>query len=126
MQYQFRRARIVAGVALAAAGALTLSGVAQASDDSARLGQTAASLGARAQFPPFPPCFPFPPFVTCPPALLLTGVPNANTKAPGVTSPNLLSPELAEVVSAQGSTKLENGGALLRLQRRRSAAACPR
>lgn len=116
MQYQFRRARIVAGVALAAAGALTLSGVAQASANSANLGLTTVNLGASAQLPPIPtippiPCIPIPPFVTCPPALQLTDVPNANTKAPGVTSPNLLSPELAEIVSAQGSTKLENGTA---------------
>jgi uncharacterized protein DUF839 len=79
MRYEFRRSRIVAGVALATAGALALSSVAQASDNSGRL--------------------------------RLTDVPNANTKAPGVTSPNLLSPELAEVASAQGSTKLENGTA---------------
>jgi hypothetical protein len=111
MQYQFRRARIVVGVSLAAAGALTLSGVAQASDNSA---PTAAGLGAAVQLPPLPtipplPCFPIPPFVTCPPALQLTDVPAPNPKAPGVTSPNVLSPELAEVVAAQGSNKLENG-----------------
>jgi hypothetical protein len=111
MQYRFRRARVVAGVALAAAGALALSGVAQASDESARLGLTTANLGAPAQLPPLP-CFPFPPFVTCPPpSVQLTDVPNANPKAPGVTSPNVLSPELAQVVTAQGSNKLENGTA---------------
>jgi hypothetical protein len=114
MQYQFRRARVVAGIALAVAGALALSGVAQASDNSAGRGLTTANLGVSAQFPPLPPlpCIPFPPFVTCPtPSLQLTDVPNANTKTPGVTSPNVLSPELAQVVAAQGSNKLENGTA---------------
>lgn len=43
----------------------------------------------------------------------LTGVPSANTKAPGVTSPNILSPELAEIEAARGSLKLENGTALI-------------
>lgn len=38
----------------------------------------------------------------------LTSVPSANTKAPGVSSPNVLSPELREVTLAQGSTPLEN------------------
>jgi hypothetical protein len=110
MQYQFRRARVVAGVAVAAAGALALSGVAQASDNSTSLGLTTANVGATAQLPPIP-CIPGLPFVTCPPSLQLTNVPTANPKAPGVTSPNVLSPELAEVVTAQGSNKLENGTA---------------
>ncbi len=38
----------------------------------------------------------------------LTGVATANLKAPGLTSPNNLSPELAEVVRAQGSHVVEN------------------
>jgi hypothetical protein len=41
----------------------------------------------------------------------LTGVP-ANPKVTGVTSPTLLSPELAQVVAAQGSTPVENPGAV--------------
>ncbi|HEY6424035.1 MAG TPA: hypothetical protein VIY28_12465 [Pseudonocardiaceae bacterium] len=39
----------------------------------------------------------------------LTNVATANTKTPGVTSPNALSPELTEIVTAQGSNRLENG-----------------
>jgi hypothetical protein len=39
-----------------------------------------------------------------------TSVP-ANAKAAGVTSPNVLSPELVEQVAAQGSMRLENGTA---------------
>ena len=42
----------------------------------------------------------------------LTGVPNANTKSPGYSPPNVLSPELREAVVAQGSTKLESGSPL--------------
>jgi hypothetical protein len=38
----------------------------------------------------------------------LTGVPNANPKAIGVTVPTVLSPELTQVVRAQGSTPVEN------------------
>ena len=38
----------------------------------------------------------------------LTHVPSANTRAPGVVKPNVLSPELAEVVRATGSMLLEN------------------
>jgi hypothetical protein len=38
----------------------------------------------------------------------LTGVPAANTKSPGYASPSVLSPELAQIVVAQGSTKVEN------------------
>ena len=41
----------------------------------------------------------------------LTGVPSANTKVVGIARPNVLSPELAEIVQAQGSTPLENGTA---------------
>ncbi len=41
----------------------------------------------------------------------LTGVPSANPKAPGMTAPNILSPELTESVLAQGSFRLENGTA---------------
>src|SRR5262245_40296636 len=40
----------------------------------------------------------------------LTEVPNANPKSPGLSSPNVLSPELAEIHVAQGSTKMENSG----------------
>jgi hypothetical protein len=40
--------------------------------------------------------------------LSLTGVVDANPKAPGLSSPNRLSPELAQVVRAQGSDKVEN------------------
>jgi hypothetical protein len=38
----------------------------------------------------------------------LTSVPAANPKSPGVTQPNVLSPELAEVVCASGAMRLEN------------------
>src|SRR5262245_10271426 len=38
----------------------------------------------------------------------ITPVPSANTKAPGVSKPNVLSPELAEVVRASGAMRLEN------------------
>ena len=41
----------------------------------------------------------------------LTGVP-ANPKVTGVTSPTIISPELAQVVAAQGSTPVENPGAV--------------
>jgi len=40
--------------------------------------------------------------------LHLTDVPDANSKAPGLTSPNRLSPELMAVARAQGSMQLEN------------------
>lgn len=40
--------------------------------------------------------------------LRLTGLPAAQPKAPGLTTPNVISPELAQVVRAQGSTRLEN------------------
>jgi hypothetical protein len=40
----------------------------------------------------------------------LTNVP-ANTKSPGISSPNVLSPELTELAVARGSNKLENGTA---------------
>ena len=40
--------------------------------------------------------------------LNLTDVPQANTKALGLTSPNNLSPELSQVVRAQGSMTVEN------------------
>jgi hypothetical protein len=43
----------------------------------------------------------------------LTGVPNANPKAVGVTVPTVLSPELAQVVRAQGSTPVENPNAFV-------------
>ncbi|MDQ1709507.1 MAG: hypothetical protein QOG49_892 [Frankiaceae bacterium] len=43
----------------------------------------------------------------------LTPVPTANPKAPGVSSPNVLSPELAEIEAARGSMRLENGTALI-------------
>jgi hypothetical protein len=38
----------------------------------------------------------------------LTNVPSANTKSPGLTSPNILSRELVELARAQGSTVVEN------------------
>src|SRR5262249_18285820 len=38
----------------------------------------------------------------------LTGVPNANPRAAGVTVPTVLSPELAQIASAQGATPVEN------------------
>ncbi|MFI5317675.1 MAG: phosphatase [Myxococcota bacterium] len=38
----------------------------------------------------------------------ITGVPSANTKVVGVSRPNVLPPELAEIARAQGSTPLEN------------------
>jgi hypothetical protein len=40
--------------------------------------------------------------------LSLTPVPNANTKSTGYAPPNVLSPELKELVVAQGSTRVEN------------------
>jgi len=41
----------------------------------------------------------------------LTNIAAANPKAPGFSEPNILSPELQEVVWAQGSTKLDGGTA---------------
>jgi hypothetical protein len=41
----------------------------------------------------------------------LTGVPNANTKSQGFAPASVLSPELAQVAVAQGSTKVENPSA---------------
>src|SRR5215831_903309 len=41
----------------------------------------------------------------------LTPVANANPKTVGFDAPNVLSPELVEVIVAQGSTPLENGSA---------------
>lgn len=41
----------------------------------------------------------------------LTPVPSANPKTVGLTAPNALSPELVEVIVAQGSMPLENGTA---------------
>ena len=41
-----------------------------------------------------------------------TPVPQANTKTPGFAAPNILSPELTEIIAAQGSIRLENGSAL--------------
>ncbi|MEP7055059.1 MAG: alkaline phosphatase PhoX [Actinomycetota bacterium] len=43
----------------------------------------------------------------------LTHVPAPNPKAAGVSSPNALSPELAEIEAARGSIPLENGTALI-------------
>jgi hypothetical protein len=40
----------------------------------------------------------------------LTNVPNANPKSPGLSSPNVLSPELVEIPVAQGSILMENSG----------------
>jgi hypothetical protein len=42
-----------------------------------------------------------------------TNVPFANAKTPGVAPANALSPELADVVAAQGSMKIENGTATI-------------
>jgi hypothetical protein len=42
----------------------------------------------------------------------LTGVPSANTKAPGISSASALSVELRQVVVAQGSNALENPGSV--------------
>src|SRR5215510_1887972 len=39
---------------------------------------------------------------------VVTPVPTANPKTPGVAAPNVLSPELIETIVAQGSWKLEN------------------
>src|SRR5215470_8229643 len=41
-------------------------------------------------------------------AIAITPVPAANPKTPGMSSPNVWSPELQEVTVAQGSTPLEN------------------
>jgi hypothetical protein len=38
----------------------------------------------------------------------LTGVPAANTKSPGYAPADVLSPELSQIIVAQGSTRLEN------------------
>jgi hypothetical protein len=40
----------------------------------------------------------------------LTGIPNANSKSPGYAPSTVLSPELRQIVVAQGSTRLENPG----------------
>src|SRR5215470_10701107 len=40
----------------------------------------------------------------------LTNIPNANPKSPGMSPPNVLSPELSEISVAQGSIKMENSG----------------
>jgi hypothetical protein len=45
---------------------------------------------------------------------LLAGVPGANPKAAGVSLPTILSPGLAQVVSAQGSTPVESPTALVK------------
>ena len=44
---------------------------------------------------------------------LLTNVPSANHKIPGMAAPNILSPELIETIVAQGSNALENPSALI-------------
>jgi hypothetical protein len=41
----------------------------------------------------------------------LTSVATAQPKTPGFAAPNVLSPQLTEVVAAQGSNRLENGAA---------------
>ena len=43
----------------------------------------------------------------------VTPVANANTKVAGMARPNVLSPELAEILQAQGATPLENGTAAI-------------
>src|SRR5262245_19684470 len=79
--YRHRRARLlVAGAATVALGALS-----------------ASLLSSPAQAIPIPTVF------------TATHVPTANTRADGVTSPSVLSPELTQIVHAQGSTRLENG-----------------
>ena len=47
------------------------------------------------------------------PATDLTGVPSANTKSQGYAPASVLSPELAQIVVAQGSTKVENPSAAI-------------
>jgi hypothetical protein len=47
------------------------------------------------------------------PATDLTGVPSANTKSLGYAPASILSPELAQIVVAQGSTKVENPSAAI-------------
>src|ERR1700693_6282821 len=42
-----------------------------------------------------------------------TNVPSANSKIPGMTTPNILSPELFETIVAQGANALENPSALV-------------
>src|SRR5262249_19690913 len=49
---------------------------------------------------------------TTPGSLSLTGVPSANTRSPGYAPASKLSPELKQLVVAQGSTALENTSAL--------------
>jgi len=46
---------------------------------------------------------------------LPTNVPSANQKVPGITAPNILSPELIETIVAQGSNALENPSAITKL-----------
>ena len=36
------------------------------------------------------------------------GVPAANPKAPGLTTPNILTPELTQIVAAQGTPSISN------------------
>src|SRR5215813_11453483 len=45
-------------------------------------------------------------------AASLTNVPNANTKSQGFAPASVLSPELQQTAVAQGSTKVENPGAV--------------
>lgn len=47
--------------------------------------------------------------IAAPEATRPTSVAAANTKSPGYAPPNVLSRELAEIVAAQGSNRLENG-----------------
>jgi hypothetical protein len=47
------------------------------------------------------------------PATDLTGVPSANTKSQGYAPASILSPELAQIAVAQGSTKVENPSAAI-------------
>jgi hypothetical protein len=42
----------------------------------------------------------------------LTDVPHANPKTPGFAAPNILSPELTEIIQARGSMRLENSSSL--------------
>src|SRR5580765_5419702 len=47
------------------------------------------------------------------PATDLTGVPSANTKSLGYAPASMLSPELAQIAVAQGSTRVENPSAAI-------------
>jgi len=87
---QARRRWTVVGVVVVAAAAIsTMPAAAAMQKDRGSGGDDGRSMGGMA----------------------LTGVPTANPKADGLITPDVLSPELAQIALAQGATKLENGTA---------------